>query len=62
MPPGSTLRTPVTPSLTLSRSITPTAITIEIHDDTGRPLYAEEIVINPAGTGPSDPEQPDLVL
>jgi len=62
MPPTSTLRTPITPTLTLSRTLTSHAVTIEIHDDTGKPFYAEEIAIRPATTEPTDPEQADLVL
>ncbi len=62
MSPTSTLRTPITPTLTLSRTIAPHAVTVEIHDDTGKPLYAEEIAVRPAATEPTDPEQSDLVL
>lgn len=62
MPPTSTLRTPITPTLTLSRTITLHAVTIEIHDDNGTPLYAEDITTRPTTSEPSDPEQADLVL
>ena len=62
MPPTSTLRTPITPTLTLSRIIATHAVTVEIHDDTGKPLFAEEIATRPVPTEPNDPEQSDLVL
>ncbi len=62
MPPTSILRTPITSTLTLSRTIAATAVIIEIHDDTGKPLYAEEIAIRAAMAEPSDPEQAEPIL
>ena len=68
MPPTSTLRTPVTPTLTLSRTIAPHAVSVEIHDDAGKTLYAEEIAMTSAAapsvpaTEPTDPEQAHPVL
>jgi|GEM_PF-3595836 len=63
--PASTLRTPLSPALTLSRTIAPHAVSIEIQDDTGKALYTEEIALSPATTKtgePSDAEQGDIVL
>lgn len=61
--PTSTLRTPVTPALTLTRTLTPDAVAIEIHDDTGTAVYAEEIAIRTARhPEPTDPEQVEPVL
>lgn len=65
MPATSTLRTPITPALTLSRTITPHAVTVEIHDDTGAALYVEEIALRLAAPGsaePSNPEQTEPIL
>jgi len=61
--PTSTLRTPVTPALTLTRTISPSAVTVEIHDDTGAAVYTEEIVLRTAQQPePTDPEQVEPVL
>ncbi len=62
MPPTSTLRTPITPSLVLYRKITPHAVIVELHDDTGKTLYAEEIATRTATVEPSDPEQAEPIL
>lgn len=62
MPPNSTLRTPITGSLTLSRIITPDAITVEIHDDGGKAVYAEEIATRSSPTEPANPEQVEPIL
>ena len=57
--PRSTLTTPVA-ALTLTRTIAPDAITIELRDDTGAILYAEDIVA-PASSIPSEPADPEQV-
>jgi len=62
--PTSTLRTPVAPALTLTRTISPGAVTVEIHDDTGAAVYTEEIALRTAQQQPepTDPEQVEPVL
>lgn len=59
---ASTLRTPLSPAFILTRTIAAHAVTIEIHDDTGKALYAEEIAIRSSGAEPSDPEQGETIL
>ena len=60
--PVSTLRTPIPPALILSRTISPHAVTIEIHDDAGKALYAEEIALPSVIAEPSNPEQGETIL
>ena len=54
--PTSTLTTPVA-ALPLPRTIHADAITIELRDGTGDPLYAETIALTSAATEPDAPEQ-----
>ncbi len=60
--PASILRTPVSETLILSRTIAARAVTIEVHDTAGTALYTEEIALTPAPAEPGDPEQAGPVL
>ncbi len=54
--PHSTLTTPVA-NLTLTRTIHPDAIAIELRDASGHPLYAETIALTATAQEPDAPEQ-----
>ena len=55
--PRSTLATPVA-DLTLTRTIAPDAIAIDLHDATGKPLYTERIALA-EGMAPAEPPDPE---
>lgn len=64
MPPTSTLKTPLTNALTLTRSIDASGIlTVEVHGPDAAPLYSETIVPpSAAARAPAEPLDPEQGL